>query len=48
MQDENYDVVESKFYKLEENDKTYLGQQTTLISQDEGHYKITVLENGKI
>lgn len=45
---DDYSKVSSKFYKLVENEKTYLGEQKTFINRNEENIKITIEENGEI
>lgn len=44
----NGSVVESNFYKLDNSEKTYVGQQKTFIEQDEESIVVSVEENGVV
>ena len=45
---DDYSIVSSKFYKLDETETSYLGEQKTFINRNEENIKITIVENGEI
>lgn len=45
---DDYSVLESNFYKLEQSEKEFLGQQKTLFKRNADTVQVSVSENGKV
>lgn len=45
---DDYSVLESNFYKLEQSEKEFLGQQKTLFKRSADTVQVSVSENGKV
>lgn len=45
---DDYTVLESKFYKLDQSNKEFLGKQETLFEHDENTVQVSILEDDKI
>lgn len=45
---DDYSVLESNFYKMEQSEKEFLGQQKILFKRNADIVQVSVLENGKI
>lgn len=45
---ENYDLIDSKFYKIRGTEKEYIGSQTTELSKHGNDVTVSISENGRL